>query len=38
MELNNNVITHKKSLIKSIIKDFREITTQYGFKYRKKMH
>ena len=35
MEPDNNVITYKKSLIKSIIKDFREIITQYGFKYRK---
>ena len=38
MELNkceNNVITHKKSLIKSIIKDFREFMAQHSFKYRK---
>ena len=34
MEPDNNVITYKKSLIKSIIKDLRELITQYGFKYR----
>ena len=31
----NNVIVHKKSLIKSIIKDFKETYPQYGFKYKK---
>ena len=31
----NNVITHKKSEIKSIIKDFREIINIYGFKCNK---
>ena len=35
MEPNKNVIMCKKSLIKSIIKDFREIIVQYGFQYRK---
>ena len=35
MEPDNNVITYNKSLIKLIIKDLREILTQYGFKYRK---
>ena len=35
MEPDNNVIKYKKSLIKLIIKDFRDIITQYGFKYRK---
>ena len=35
MEPNNNLITYKKSLIKLIINDFRDIITQYGFKYRK---
>ena len=33
----NNAISCKKSLIKSIIKDFREIITQYGFKYRTRL-
>ena len=32
----NNVIMHKKSFIKSIIKDFREFIVDYGFKYKKK--
>ena len=31
----NNVIVYKKPEIKSIIKDFREIITQCGFKYKK---
>ena len=31
----DNVITHKKSEIKSTIKDFREIINIYGFKYNK---
>ena len=31
----NNTIAHKKSLIKSIIKDFREFIVLFGFKYRK---
>ena len=35
MEPENNVYTYKKSLIKSITKDLREIITQYGFKYTK---
>ena len=35
MENNNNAIVHKKSEIKSIIKDFREIIKNYGFKYKK---
>ena len=35
MEPGNNVTTYKKSLIKSIIKNSREIITQCGFKYRK---
>ena len=38
MELNkceNNVIVHKKSLIKPIMNDFKEIIPQYGFKYKK---
>ena len=33
----NNVILYKKSLIKSIIEDFREMITQYDFKYRKNL-
>ena len=33
----NNAITRKKSLIKSIIKDFREMIVQYGLKYKKTM-
>ena len=33
----NNAISYKESLIKSIIKDFREIITQYGFKYRTRL-
>ena len=36
MENDNNVIMHKKSEIKSIIKDFREIIKNYGSKYNKK--
>ena len=35
MEPDNNVIKYKKSLIKLIIKDFRDIITQYGFECRK---
>ena len=37
MELTKceNVIAYKKSLIKSIIKDFREFIGNYGFKYKK---
>ena len=31
----NNTIAHKKSLIKSIIKDFREFLALYGFKCKK---
>ena len=35
MEPDNNVITYKKSLIKSVIKDFRKIIIQYGLIYKK---
>ena len=35
MEQNNDVIMHKKSVIINLIKDFREIIKQYGFKYKK---
>ena len=35
MKRNNNVISHKRSEIKSIIKDFREIIKIYGFRYKK---
>ena len=31
----NNTIAHNKSVIKSIIKDFRGFIALYGFKYRK---
>ena len=37
MEHNNDVIMHKKSVIKSIIEDFREIIKQYGFKYKRSL-
>ena len=35
MKHNNNMISHKKSEIKSIISDFREIIKIYDFKYKK---
>ena len=37
MNHNNNVIMLKKCEIKSIIKDFREVITTYGFKDRKSL-
>ena len=35
MNNNNNVISHEKSEIMSIIKKFREMIRMYGFKYKK---
>ena len=35
MTKNNDVISHEKSEIMSIIKDFREMIRTYGFKYEK---
>ena len=37
MEHNNDLIMHKKSVIINLIKDFRKIIKQYGFKYRQKV-
>ena len=37
MEHNYDVIMHKKSVIIYLIKDFREIIKQYGFRYKKKL-
>ena len=37
MEHNNDVIMHKKSVIIDLIKDFREIIKQYGFRYKKRL-